>query len=363
MKCRSIGLALRVAGLLVLLVVLVALPRLAAADTLADLRTRGELRWGGDLQGGEPYVYEDPRDPSRIVGFEVDIAASLARRIGAPRARFVETQWSNLVPSLERGDVRHRPQRPRGHARSPRAPAPVAAVLRLSRGARRPEGRDASGRSTIFAASASRRSNQTYAYDLLQARPLETVALRGATGAVLRPAARTRRRRPSRSHHRRPVRLLARGDRVPAGRGRPRLVRRRDAPRRRDARSRHRRRDRRDGRRRRAAPHPRVAGRSGTPRRTRWPRPLPPMPRASQPVQQALDGHQLALFLKGAAVTAVVSLASFALAMPLGMLLVGRADRVGLGSRARSPPRTSRSCAARPCCCSSTSSTSASRPS
>ncbi|MFN8625870.1 MAG: ABC transporter substrate-binding protein/permease [Candidatus Binatia bacterium] len=79
--------------------------RLAAADgdAAAGLRTRGTLRWGGDIQGGEPYVYQDPQDGSRLIGFEVEIAEALARRLGV-RAEFVQTDWQNLVSSLERGD-------------------------------------------------------------------------------------------------------------------------------------------------------------------------------------------------------------------------------------------------------------------
>jgi polar amino acid transport system substrate-binding protein len=61
------------------------------------------LRWGGDVQGGEPYVFQDPKDGARLVGFEVEIADSLARRLGV-RAEFAQNDWQNLVPSLERGD-------------------------------------------------------------------------------------------------------------------------------------------------------------------------------------------------------------------------------------------------------------------
>jgi polar amino acid transport system substrate-binding protein len=82
-----------------------ALARPARAGTLNEVRARGELVWGGDLQGGEPYVFEDPKDPSHIVGFEVDIAAALARELGLRGARFAQVQWSNLVPTLERGDI------------------------------------------------------------------------------------------------------------------------------------------------------------------------------------------------------------------------------------------------------------------
>jgi polar amino acid transport system substrate-binding protein len=77
-------------------------PRARAAD-LEDVRRRGELSWGGDLQGGAPYVYEDPSGDGSLRGFEVDIAAALGRRLGVP-ARFVQHDWSNLVPALERGD-------------------------------------------------------------------------------------------------------------------------------------------------------------------------------------------------------------------------------------------------------------------
>jgi polar amino acid transport system substrate-binding protein len=60
------------------------------------------LRWGADLQGGEPYVFEDPHKPGALTGFEVEIADALARELGV-KARFVQNDWSTLVPSLERG--------------------------------------------------------------------------------------------------------------------------------------------------------------------------------------------------------------------------------------------------------------------
>jgi polar amino acid transport system substrate-binding protein len=71
--------------------------------TLARIRARGEIVWGADKQGGEPYVFEDPADPTRLTGFEVDVMDALARRLGV-KPRFVQFSWSNLVPSLERGD-------------------------------------------------------------------------------------------------------------------------------------------------------------------------------------------------------------------------------------------------------------------
>src|SRR5262245_33988629 len=62
-----------------------------------------ELVWAADAEGGAPYTFPDPRDPSRIVGFEVDLADALAERMGR-KARFVQNQWDGLVPGLERAE-------------------------------------------------------------------------------------------------------------------------------------------------------------------------------------------------------------------------------------------------------------------
>ncbi len=73
-----------------------------APTGLAAVRARGELRWGGDTQGGEPYVFRDPHNADTLVGFEVDLASAIARELNV-RATFVQNDWANLVPSLERG--------------------------------------------------------------------------------------------------------------------------------------------------------------------------------------------------------------------------------------------------------------------
>jgi len=99
---RRSGLARKALGLLTV-ACLSLLAGAARADALAAIRARGELSWGGDLQGGAPYVFEDAASPDGIRGFEVDIARALARRLGV-KARFVQNDWSNLMPALERGD-------------------------------------------------------------------------------------------------------------------------------------------------------------------------------------------------------------------------------------------------------------------
>ena len=62
-----------------------------------------ELRWGGDAEGGSPFVEADPRDPARVVGFEVDIAALLASKLGL-RPRFQSVQFASIDASVKRGD-------------------------------------------------------------------------------------------------------------------------------------------------------------------------------------------------------------------------------------------------------------------
>jgi len=74
-----------------------------AGGTLAEIKARGEIMWGGDKLGGAPYVSEDRNDPTKVVGFEVDIMDAIAKRLGV-RQRFVPKDWPELVPLLERGD-------------------------------------------------------------------------------------------------------------------------------------------------------------------------------------------------------------------------------------------------------------------
>ena len=62
-----------------------------------------ELRWGGDAEGGSPYVEADPRDPARVVGFEVDVAALIASKLGL-RPRFQSVQFTSIDASVKRGD-------------------------------------------------------------------------------------------------------------------------------------------------------------------------------------------------------------------------------------------------------------------
>ncbi|MGH7520746.1 MAG: ABC transporter permease subunit [Gemmatimonadales bacterium] len=62
------------------------------------------LIWGGDAEGGAPFVEADPANPSQVRGFDVEVAARIARGLGRRSAQFVQVQWSNIDQSVERGD-------------------------------------------------------------------------------------------------------------------------------------------------------------------------------------------------------------------------------------------------------------------
>jgi len=62
-----------------------------------------ELRWGGDAEGGAPFVEADPSDPSRVVGFDVEVAQLLASGLGRT-ARFIQVGFTSLDAAAARGD-------------------------------------------------------------------------------------------------------------------------------------------------------------------------------------------------------------------------------------------------------------------
>lgn len=80
------------------------LPAIAAADTLDEIKQRGTLVWGADAEGGGPFVYPRDDDPSRNQGFEVELAALLAEKLGV-QAEHRQGQWDKLPDLLHRGDI------------------------------------------------------------------------------------------------------------------------------------------------------------------------------------------------------------------------------------------------------------------
>jgi polar amino acid transport system substrate-binding protein len=88
-----------------ILSIAIALLLLPVAGARFDLHARQstELRWGGDAQGGAPYVEADPRDPNKVVGFDVEVAELIARALGRT-PRFIQIQFTSLDQSAARGD-------------------------------------------------------------------------------------------------------------------------------------------------------------------------------------------------------------------------------------------------------------------
>jgi polar amino acid transport system substrate-binding protein len=62
------------------------------------------LRWAGDPEGGAPYVEASPSNPDVLVGFDVEVAELIARGLGrAPR--FVFVRFDSIDQSVSRGDA------------------------------------------------------------------------------------------------------------------------------------------------------------------------------------------------------------------------------------------------------------------
>ena len=61
------------------------------------------LRWGGDAEGGAPYVEADPADPSKLRGFDVEVAENIAKALGR-KPQFVQVAFQSIDQSVQRGD-------------------------------------------------------------------------------------------------------------------------------------------------------------------------------------------------------------------------------------------------------------------
>lgn len=75
-----------------------------APTGLERVRASKALHWAGDSQGGAPYVFQDPMDPNRLVGFEVELAELVAKELGV-QARPLQGPWDKLLDLVARGDA------------------------------------------------------------------------------------------------------------------------------------------------------------------------------------------------------------------------------------------------------------------
>ena len=66
-----------------------------------DAKAEGVLRWGADPSGGAPYVFTDPANPGRYIGYEKEMVDALAAAMGR-KPEFVATDWETIVSALQR---------------------------------------------------------------------------------------------------------------------------------------------------------------------------------------------------------------------------------------------------------------------
>ena len=75
----------------------------AYQNTLEKIKNTGVLTWGFDAEGGAPYVFHDPKHPSKLIGFEVELVEAIARELGVKVQHF-QNAWDSILLSLQRGD-------------------------------------------------------------------------------------------------------------------------------------------------------------------------------------------------------------------------------------------------------------------
>jgi ABC-type amino acid transport substrate-binding protein len=108
-------------------VLCVALLLPSAAGAQADV----VLRWGGDAEGGAPYVEADPTDPSRVVGFDVEVAELLASALGRT-PQFVQVGFTSIDAEAGPPAISTSVSAASKTVRPARAPSRHPPVLRIS---------------------------------------------------------------------------------------------------------------------------------------------------------------------------------------------------------------------------------------
>ncbi len=85
----------------VMLALMLASPLGLVSSVARAQEPRGDvLRWGADPSGGAPFAFFDPDNPDQVIGFEVDIMAEVARRLGRTPELF-RADWLALYDALE----------------------------------------------------------------------------------------------------------------------------------------------------------------------------------------------------------------------------------------------------------------------
>jgi polar amino acid transport system substrate-binding protein len=74
---------------------------ISALLLLSNVQAQKTLRWGADPSGGAPYVYTDPANPDRYIGYEKEMVDALASAMDR-KPEFVPSDWETLVSALQR---------------------------------------------------------------------------------------------------------------------------------------------------------------------------------------------------------------------------------------------------------------------
>src|SRR5690349_14594197 len=69
----------------------------------AQAQNKEPLRWGADAEGGVPYIFPDPKDPTKFIGFEVELKEALEKELGR-KIIFKQYEYEKLLDGLEQGD-------------------------------------------------------------------------------------------------------------------------------------------------------------------------------------------------------------------------------------------------------------------
>src|SRR5215471_8986328 len=65
----------------------------------AGLKTPGLLQWGATSDGGAPYVFPNPNNPSQLVGFEYEIGQAMAKLMGVV-SKQIENDYGQMEQAL-----------------------------------------------------------------------------------------------------------------------------------------------------------------------------------------------------------------------------------------------------------------------
>lgn len=63
----------------------------------------GPLKWGIDIEGGLPYFFKNPDNPSEYIGFEVDLVKALEKELGR-KIEITHCSFDMLIAGLNNGD-------------------------------------------------------------------------------------------------------------------------------------------------------------------------------------------------------------------------------------------------------------------